>query len=124
MSEKDKMLDKLDEVVELSILYDFYGELLSDHKKGIFEDYILNDLSLSEIAELNGISRQGVYDIVKRCSKELREYESKLKHISKFDTVRDKLIKIKELVSNPMSNNRNDIQDEITTLADDILKEL
>lgn len=124
MNEKDKMIDKLDELVELSILYDFYGELLSDHKKRIFEEYVLNDLSLSEIAELKGISRQGVYDLVKRCSKELRDYEIKLKLISKFDTVKDKLLEVKELVSNPLSNNRDDLQEEITRLADDILKEL
>ncbi|HHX11406.1 MAG TPA: putative DNA-binding protein [Clostridiales bacterium] len=124
MSEKGKMIDKLDEVVELSILYDFYGELLSDHKKHIFEEYVHNDLSLSEIAELNDISRQGVYDIVKRCSKELRDYESKLKLISKFDTVKDKLLEIKELVSKPLSSNRDNLKEKITTLADDILKEL
>lgn len=124
LNEKDKMIDKLDELVELSILYDFYGELLSDHKKRIFEEYVLNDLSLSEIAELKGISRQGVYDLVKRCSKELRDYEIKLKLISKFDTVKDKLLEVKELVSNPLSNNRDDLQEEITRLADDILKEL
>ena len=116
MNEKDKMIDKLDELVELSILYDFYGELLSDHKKRIFEEYVLNDLSLSEIAELKGISRQGVYDLVKRCSKELRDYEIKLKLISKFDTVKDKLLEVKELVSNPLSNNRDDLQEEITRL--------
>jgi len=124
MSEKAKAMDKLDELVELSILYDFYGELLSEHKKRVFEEYVHNDLSLSEIAELNGISRQGVYDLVKRCSKELRDYESKLKLISKFDTVKDKLLQIKELISKPTSSNRDNLQEEITTLADDILKEL
>ena len=124
MIEKEKRIDKLDGLGELSILYDFYGELLSDHKKRIFEEYVLNDLSLSEIAELKGISRQGVYELVKRCSKELRDYEIKLKLISKFDTVKDKLLEVKELVSNPLSNNRDDLQEEITRLADDILKEL
>jgi len=89
--------EKLDRIVELSMLYDFYGELLKNHKKQIFEDYVLNDLSLSEIAEEQGISRQGVYDLVKRCSRELMEYENKLKLISKFEHTKDMVNEIKEL---------------------------
>ena len=68
----DDVNEKLKEVYELSILYDFYGELLGDHKKQIFEDYVLNDLSLAEIADNAGISRQGVHDIIRRCTKALR----------------------------------------------------
>ena len=71
----DDVNEKLKEVYELSILYDFYGELLGDHKKQIFEDYVLNDLSLAEIADNAGISRQGVHDIIRRCTKALRGYE-------------------------------------------------
>ena len=91
--------EKLDRIVELSLLFDFYGELLKDHKKHIFEDYILNDLSLSEIASEQGISRQGVYDLVKRCSKELMEYEEKLKLVEKFEHTKAMVNEIKELSS-------------------------
>lgn len=97
INRKEDGNQKLDRIVELSMLYDFYGELLKDHKKQIFEDYILNDLSLSEIAEEKGISRQGVYDLVKRCSKELMEYENKLKLIHKFEHTKDMVNEIKEL---------------------------
>ena len=55
---------KIDKILELSLLFDFYGELLKENKKQVFEDYISNDLSLGEIATERGISRQGVYDIV------------------------------------------------------------
>ena len=72
MIQSEAQIEKLDEIVWLSILYDFYGDLLSDHKKHIFEDYVLNDLSLGEIAAEQGISRQGVYDIVKRCTVQLK----------------------------------------------------
>lgn len=89
--------EKLDRIVELSLLYDFYGELLKNHKKQIFEDYVLNDLSLSEIAAEQGISRQGVYDLVKRCSKELMEYENKLKLVEKFEHTKDMVNEIKIL---------------------------
>ena len=75
---------KLDELINLSMLYDFYGELLSDNKKRVFEDYILNDLSLSEIADQLDISRQGVHDIVKRCTKELKDYEDRLSLVKKI----------------------------------------
>jgi predicted DNA-binding protein YlxM (UPF0122 family) len=124
MNQNDTQIDKLDEIVTLSILYDFYGELLSAHKKQIFEDYILNDLSLSEIAAEQGISRQGVYDIVKRCTQELKEYETKLSLASRFLSIKDKLSDIKEIIR--LAEATKDITNinTITTLADDILKEL
>lgn len=117
-------IEKLDEIVLQSILYDFYGELLSDHKKQIFEDYILNDLSLSEIAEEQGISRQGVHDIVKRCTLELKDYEAKLSLVRKFQSIKEKLETIKDIISD--TTHTGDIAQisEITSLADDILKEL
>ncbi|HKL98582.1 MAG TPA: sigma factor-like helix-turn-helix DNA-binding protein [Mobilitalea sp.] len=124
MNESGPQLDKLDEIVQLSILYDFYGDLLSDHKKQIFEDYILNDLSLSEIAiELN-ISRQGVYDIVKRCSQELKDYESRLGLVRKFEIIKKKLSNMKKISEHiGQSGDLTEIA-RIEALADDILKEL
>jgi len=123
------MLDKLDEIVQLSILYDFYGELLSEHKKQIFEDYVLNDLSLGEIAQERGLSRQGVHDIVKRCAIQLKEYEDKLALIRKFNSIKDKVEKIKAIlsdISDKKEMNHTDTKDLelIQNLADDILKEL
>lgn len=70
--------ERLIEIVELASLYDMYGELLKEHNRQIFEDYVLNNYSLSEIAEEAGISRQGVRDIVVRCSGKLKEFEEKL----------------------------------------------
>ena len=66
------------DIFKSSLLYDFYGELLTEHQKEIYEDFILNDLSLGEIAQDRGISRQGVHDLVKRCDKILNGYEEKL----------------------------------------------
>jgi predicted DNA-binding protein YlxM (UPF0122 family) len=124
MNQNETQLDKLEEIVQQSILYDFYGELLSDHKKQIFEDYVLNDLSLSEIAAEQGISRQGVYDIVKRCTNELKEYEGKLCLVKKFQTIKNKLEEIKEIVQQTDMNKDMTQINNIATLADDILKEL
>ena len=88
-SEKDQ--ETLDRIVELSLLYDFYGALLKEQKRQVFEDYVLNDLSLSEIAQERGISRQAVHDAVKRCSRELMEYEEKLLLIQKFEVIKGKV---------------------------------
>jgi len=133
VKQNEAQLDKLEEIVLQSILYDFYGELLSDHKKRIFEDYVLNDLSLSEIATEQGISRQGVYDIVRRCTLELKGYEAKLGLMKKFQTIKDKVAHMKEIVAD-ISNSRDKAPEEtamtwkqlgtITSLAEDILKEL
>ena len=72
------------DIFKSSLLYDFYGELLTEHQKEIYEDFILNDLSLGEIAQDRGISRQGVHDLVKRCDKILNGYEEKLHLVERF----------------------------------------
>ena len=77
--------DKLKDIFELTRLYDLYGELLNDHNRVIFEDYVLNNYSLGEIASDQDISRQGVRDAVIRCSKKLRDYENKLGFLKKLD---------------------------------------
>jgi len=124
MKQGETQIDKLDEIVQQSILYDFYGELLSDHKKRIFEDYVLNDLSLGEIAEEQGISRQGVHDIVKRCTQELKDYECKLSLVSKFQKIKIKLEEIQNITSKVTRTKDLTQISVIATLADDILKEL
>ena len=53
----------MNKFLEQALLFDFYGELLTDHQKEIYEQFALEDLSLSEIAEMKGISRQGVHDL-------------------------------------------------------------
>ena len=74
----------MEKIVERGMLYDFYGELLTDHQKAIYEEAVFNDMSLSEIAEQYEISRQGVHDLLKRCDKILNDYENKLHLVEKF----------------------------------------
>ena len=64
--------------LSLSLLYDIYSPLLSEKKREAFEGYYLSDLSLSEIAQDTGTSRQAVRDLISRTCAELREYEEKL----------------------------------------------
>lgn len=88
----------MEKIVEQGLLYDYYGELLTEHQKKIYEDVVYNNLSLNEIAEDEGISKQGVHDLVKRCDKTLSEYEDKLKLIErgkKASAILDELDKMK-----------------------------
>ena len=87
----------MEKIVRQSMLYDFYGELLTEHQKSVYEDVVNNDMSYSEIARLNNISRQGVYDMVRRCDKILEEYEEKLMLVHKFMKAQEQVQKIKEL---------------------------
>ena len=68
----------MEKKVEISILCDLYGKLLTDKQFGFVDDYYNNDLSLSEIAENNNITRQAVRDIIKKGENKLFEYEEKL----------------------------------------------
>ena len=63
---------------DISLLYDFYGELLKTSQQQVVELYVNEDLSLSEAADLLGISRQGVRDSLARAERKLNEYEKKL----------------------------------------------
>lgn len=74
----------MDKIVHLSLLFDFYGSLLTERQKQVFEMYYQNDLSLSEISYELSISRQGVNDILKRTVIAMQHYESHLNLIDKF----------------------------------------
>ena len=104
--------EALKEIVELTRLYDVYGPLLSDHKKEIFEGYVLDNYSLAEIAEQVGLSRQGVRDIVRRCSKELQDAEEKLGFLKKMDRISEK---IDEAISKSDDNEIKGILSEVLT---------
>jgi len=88
----------IEKKLRLSSLFNFYGNLLTDKQKEILEQYCDFDLSLGEIAENLGISRQAVYDTVKRAEKVLESYEEKLGLIAKFDlTIEKASLAIKEI---------------------------
>ena len=69
----------LDEFVEIANLLEIYSSLLSEKQKEYLEDHFENDLSLSEIAKNNNVSRQAIYDNIKRGVALLYDYEDKLK---------------------------------------------
>ena len=87
----------MEKIVEQAMLYDFYGELLTAHQRQIYEDVVFENLSLGEIAQEEGVSRQAVHNIVKRCDKALLEYEEKLKLVEKFISIKEKIEEIDRL---------------------------
>ena len=89
----------MEKIVRQSLLFDFYGELLTEHQKEIYEDCVMNDMSYTEVAGLYGISRQGVYDMIRRCDKILEGYEEKLMLVDRFERAKEKTEQIKETVS-------------------------
>ena len=91
------LVDSMEKIYEQTLLYDFYGEMLTEHQKQVYEDAVYNDMSLSEIAEEYGISRQGVHDLIRRCDRILQEYESKLHLVKKFMEAKEKLNELEAL---------------------------
>ena len=68
----------MDRIVEKGLLYDYYGALLTPHQQKIYEQAVIDDMSLSEIAEGGGVSRQAVSDLLIRSTQALKRYEKKL----------------------------------------------
>ncbi len=88
----------MERIVWQGLLYDFYGELLTKHQRQVYEDVVFNDLSLSEIALEQGITRQGVHDLVKRCDRILEGYEGKLHLVEKFQRTKELAERIEEML--------------------------
>ena len=114
----------MEEKIELGFLYDFYGELLNEHQRRIYEDFVLNDLSLGEIAQEEGISRQGVRDLVKRCTKKLSDYERKLHLVEKFMSVKQDVERIRVLSEAFSEQNKQEVIREIREISNQIIEEL
>ena len=70
--------------MEIAFLFDFYGEMLTEKQRDVIELYYEDDLSLSEIAENEGITRQGVRDSIKRAETQLLEMEERLGLAKRF----------------------------------------
>jgi len=114
----------MEKIVEQGLLFDFYGELLTDHQKKIYGEAISEDLSLSELAEVYGISRQGVHDLIKRCDRLLAEYEEKLQLVEKFLKTKENVNSI-YLYAKQLNSKQSTVQSiQIEKLAEEILCEL
>ena len=88
----------MEKLIERGLLFDHYGGLLSEKNKRIYEAAAVDDMSLSEIAEEIGISRQAVSDTLNRTDSKLRRYEDELHLIERNRRIRDRLDKIRTIL--------------------------
>lgn len=105
----------IEKILEIGNLFDFYGKLLSEKQYVAIELYYIQDLSLSEIGENLGISRQGAHDNLKRAEAKLYYYEETLGLVEKFEQNK---IKIREII-----NITGDLEEKAKNLGLDIIIE-
>ncbi len=89
----------LDPIARLSLLNDFYGRLLTSRQQEVMRLYHEENLSLSEIAEEFGISRQGVHDTLKNGEHALLEYEDKVGLVARLEETKQDVVKIDGLIA-------------------------
>lgn len=89
----------IDKITEASLLYDFYGQLLTKRKQEVMRLYHEENFSLAEIAEEFGISRAAVHDSLKTAEKSLREYEEKLGLVGKFMASSEAIARIDQMIA-------------------------
>lgn len=112
----------MDKIGRISLLLDFYGPLLTEKQREYMGLYYNDDLSLGEIALENSISRQAVYDNVKRGEKLLEDYENKLGLVGKFLAEREKLNKVADIVKDYKKQNSKESLDQVLKLLSEIIE--
>ncbi len=105
---------------EMAMLFDFYGDLLTERQKEFFDLYYNEDLSLAEIAEHSGISRQGVRDVLVRAEAILTEFEAKTGTIARFQTLQQLAEEIQSAAGQIVAVNRLYRDKRIDQLANQI----
>ena len=113
----------IERIVEQSLLYDFYGEMLNEHQRKVYEAAVFEDYSLSEIGAELGISRQGVHDLLKRCNKILEDYEDKLHLVEKFQKAKKRVEEIHHLAGEFEAKGDGSIVKKIEEISNEILEE-
>ena len=103
---------KIDEITQASLLYDFYGQLLSKRQSEVMELYHEENLSLAEIAEEFGISRQGVHDTLKKAEHLLTEYENRLGLVAKLMKSRHAIAEIDRIIDGIIDSLTSSIEDK------------
>ena len=104
----------------MALLFDFYGDVLTERQKEFYDLYYNEDLSLSEIAENNGITRQGVRDVIVRAEAILSDLEDKTGLIRRFHAMRKQLLKVQENADALLALNGKYDDPELERLATEI----
>ena len=101
------------EHVKMSLLADYYGGLLTEHQLKIVRGYYDEDLSLNELAEETGVTRQAVYDILRRAGDKLKDYEAKLGLVSKINCLISRIETVMVSTDTKTAQTLREILDEV-----------
>lgn len=119
-----RVIEETDDIGYVSLLFDFYGALLGEHQREIMSAYHEDDLSLAEIADNMGMTRQGVHYTLKKAERMLKEYEDKLGMVRRYTDNQKKLRKAENIIEEflkevePGSRHAEYINDLKKTLED------
>ena len=97
----------------MALLYDFYGDMLTDRQKEFYDLYYNEDLSLAEIAENYGITRQGVRDVIVRAEATLTDLEDKTGIIRRFHKMQEQLAQLQTYLDGVKDRNEESFQDNV-----------
>ena len=112
----------MEKIVEQGLLYDFYGQLLTAHQQKIYEQAVYENLSLNEIAEQEGISRQAVHDLIRRATDLMKGYEKKLGMIRRCHSLREAAGQLRAAADT--AEDRDELAGIVREIADRILDSL
>lgn len=115
-------MEETEKLIEQGLLYDFYGPLLTGHQQKIYEEAVYENLSLTEIAELEHISRQAVSDLLRRTTVTLQEYEKKLGVIRRTQQLRKTAGKLRKAAQSGTEEEK--LRCLLRNAADEIEQEL
>lgn len=109
---------ELEKTIRMNILFSFYGELLTPKQAQHMADYYEEDHTLAEIADNHGVSRQAIYDSIKRAEDALINYEDKLKFVEEFENRKQALKNIREYVNETYNDD-----EKLMELIEDVMQD-
>ena len=110
----------MDKIYYITLLLDFYGELLTEKQRSVMASYYFDDYSLNEIAEEHSITKQAVQDMIKRTEKLLKQYEEKLMLVDKYLERKEKVEIITKELDRLIENGNSELLN-VKSLVDHIL---
>ncbi len=111
----------MDKILENTLLFDYYGALLTEKQYSTYEMYFNEDLTLQEIANIQETTKQAVSDLLKRTSKNLKDIEDKLKLVEKHETIRKELNNLFEIIENSDFKKQSNIEDKIDNIKENLI---
>ncbi|MDF2612492.1 MAG: YlxM family DNA-binding protein [Clostridia bacterium] len=117
----------MEKFVMITYLFDFYQDLLTDKQRDLIKEYYLEDLSLGELSEQHQISRQSVFDTIKKAEQKLLNYENKLHLFAKHQEAQLVLLDIKQLchaVTKNLDKEKSQEIQEVITLTERLINKI